>query len=160
MALLSDILKIDHLWVLKNLEILSLAFNKIDKIENLHRLTKLKELNLSFNFIEKIENLDQLVLMRTLSLFGNRIEKLENLDRLENLVIFSAGKNNINTLEGLERLRFLKNLRSLNLAENPIATDKNKPLRQYLASLLPHLKYYQYVLIKPEERESGKELFT
>ncbi|XP_062706990.1 dynein regulatory complex subunit 3-like [Aedes albopictus] len=155
-----NILKIDHLWVLKNLEILSLAFNKIDKIENLHRLTRLKELNLSFNFIEKIENLDQLVLLRTLSLFGNRIKRLENLDRLENLVIFSAGKNKIDTLDGLERLRFLKEMRSLNLAENPIAEDKDKPLRLYVACLLPHLKYYQYVLIKPEEREAGKDIYT
>lgn len=137
-----------------------MAFNKIDKIENLHRLTRLKELNLSFNFIEKIENLDQLVLLRTLSLFGNRIKRLENLDRLENLVIFSAGKNKIDTLDGLERLRFLKEMRSLNLAENPIAEDKDKPLRLYVACLLPHLKYYQYVLIKPEEREAGKDIYT
>lgn len=156
----SDILKIDHLWVLQNLEILSLAFNKIDKIENLHRLIKLKELNLSFNFIEKIENLDQLVLLRTLSFYGNRITKLENLDRNENLVILSAGKNNINTLEGIERLRFLKDLRSLNLADNPIAKDTTKPLRLYVAAILPYLKYYQHVLIKPDERESGKDLFT
>ncbi|EDS39244.1 leucine-rich repeat-containing protein 48 [Culex quinquefasciatus] len=155
-----NILKIDHLWVLKNLEVLSLAFNKIDKIENLHRLAKLKELNLSFNFIEKIENLDKLIRLRTLSIFGNRIAKLQNLDHLENLVILSAGKNNIATLDGIERLRFLKDLRSLNLAENPIATDGSKPLRLYVACLLPQLKYYQYVLIKPEERTAGKEMFS
>ncbi|XP_053691792.1 dynein regulatory complex subunit 3-like [Sabethes cyaneus] len=155
-----NILKIDHLWVLKNLEILSLAFNKIDKIENLHQLTKLKELNLSFNFIEKIENLDQLIHIRTLSFYGNRICKLENLDRLEKLVILSAGKNSINTLDGIERLRFLKDLRSLNLADNPIAKDTTKPLRLYVATLLPQLKYYQYILLKPEERNTGKEKFT
>ncbi|XP_055597477.1 dynein regulatory complex subunit 3 [Uranotaenia lowii] len=155
-----NILKIDHLWVLNNLEVLSLAFNKIDVIENLHRLVKLKELNLSFNFIEKIENLDQLVLLRKLSFHGNRITKLENLDRLENLVIFSAGKNAINTFEGIERLRFLKELRSLNMADNPIALDESKPLRLYVACVLPQLKYYQYVLITPEERENGKTTFS
>ncbi|XP_058455415.1 dynein regulatory complex subunit 3-like [Malaya genurostris] len=155
-----NIMKIDHLWVLKNLEILSLAFNKIDKIENLHRLTQLRELNLSFNFIEKIEQLDQLIHLRTLSLYGNRITKLENLDQLEKLVILSVGKNNIRTLNGIERLRFLKELRSLNLANNPIAQDSSKPIRLYVATLLPQLKYYQYVLIKPEERKAGKDMFS
>ncbi|XP_058820009.1 dynein regulatory complex subunit 3-like isoform X2 [Topomyia yanbarensis] len=155
-----NIMKIDHLWVLKNLKILSLAFNKIDKIENIHRLNQLQELNLSFNFIEKIEELDQLVQLRTLSLYGNRIAKLENLDRLEKLVILSLGKNNIKTLDGIERLRLLKELRSLNLAFNPIANDSSKPLRLYIATLLPQLKYYQYVLIRPEERSAGKEMFS
>uniref|UniRef100_A0A182JCY1 Dynein axonemal assembly factor 1 homolog n=1 Tax=Anopheles atroparvus TaxID=41427 RepID=A0A182JCY1_ANOAO len=154
-----NILKIDHLWVMKNLEVLSLSFNKIDKIENLSRLPKLKELNLSFNFIEKIENLDKLDNLRILSLYGNRISRIENVDNLERLVIFSAGRNNINTLAGLERLRFLKDLRSLNLAENPIAQDTAKPLRLYLATLLPQLKYYEYILIRPKERDTGKEIF-
>jgi Leucine-rich repeat (LRR) protein len=52
---LTDILKIDHLWILPNLKILSLAFNKIDKIENLEALVNLKELNLTYNSIEKLE---------------------------------------------------------------------------------------------------------
>uniref|UniRef100_A0A182NNP2 Dynein axonemal assembly factor 1 homolog n=1 Tax=Anopheles dirus TaxID=7168 RepID=A0A182NNP2_9DIPT len=154
-----NILKIDHLWVMKNLEVLSLSFNKIDKIENLSRLPKLKELNLSFNYIDKIENLDKLENLRILSLYGNRITRIENIDKLERLVIFSAGRNNINTLDGLERLRFLKELRSLNLAENPIAQDADRPLRLYLATLLPHLKYYEYMLVRPAERDAGKEKF-
>ncbi|XP_058126128.1 dynein regulatory complex subunit 3-like [Anopheles ziemanni] len=154
-----NILKIDHLWVMKNLEVLSLSFNKIDKIENLSRLPKLKELNLSFNYIEKMENLDKLENLRILSLYGNRISRIENIDNLERLVIFSAGRNNIKTLEGLERLRFLKELRSLNLAENPIAQDTSKPLRLYLATLLPQLKYYEYILVRPNERDAGKDIF-
>ncbi|XP_061513164.1 dynein regulatory complex subunit 3 [Anopheles gambiae] len=154
-----NILKIDHLWVMKNLEVLSLSFNKIDKIENLSHLPKLKELNLSFNFIEKMENLEKLENLRILSLYGNRITRVENVDKLERLVILSVGRNNINTLDGLERLRFLKDLRSLNLAENPIAQDQDKPLRLYLATLLPHLKYYEYVLIRPAERDAGKDKF-
>uniref|UniRef100_A0A182MHM7 U2A'/phosphoprotein 32 family A C-terminal domain-containing protein n=1 Tax=Anopheles culicifacies TaxID=139723 RepID=A0A182MHM7_9DIPT len=81
------------------------------------------------------------------------------MDKLERLVILSVGRNNIDTLDGLERLRFLKDLRSLNLAENPIARDTTKPLRLYLATLLPQLKYYEYILIRPTERDAGKEKF-
>lgn len=96
-----DILKIDHLWVMPSLKILSLAFNKIEKIENLDMLSNLLELNLSFNFLQKVENLDKLSRLEILSLYGNKIEKLENVDNLENLLIFSIGENKIETYEGV-----------------------------------------------------------
>lgn len=50
-----NILRIDHLWMLKSLRKLTLAHNLIEKIENLEQLTGLNELDLSFNKIEKIE---------------------------------------------------------------------------------------------------------
>jgi Leucine-rich repeat (LRR) protein len=100
-CLLSDILKIDHLWILPNLSILSLAFNKIDKVENLEALTNLKELNLAYNSIERLENLDNLRRLEILNVFGNKIGKIENVDCLENLIIFSAGNNLIDTRDGV-----------------------------------------------------------
>lgn len=103
----SDILKIDHLWILPNLKILSLAFNKIDKIENLEALSQLKELNLAFNSIEKLENLDCLQSLEVLNVFGNKIRKIENVDRLESLIIFSAGNNLIDTKDGVRNYFFL-----------------------------------------------------
>lgn len=96
-----DILKIDHLWILPNLEILSLAFNKIDKIENLESLGKLKELNLTYNSIEKLENFEGLKSLEILSVFGNKITRIENVDCLDKLIIFSAGNNLINTKDGV-----------------------------------------------------------
>lgn len=96
-----NLLKIDHLWVLPNLEKLSLKFNKLDRIENIEMLTKLKDLDLSFNYIERIEHLDQLVNLEILSLFRNRIRKLENLDTLERLLILSIGSNDIDTYSGV-----------------------------------------------------------
>lgn len=108
LSCLTDILKIDHLWILPNIEILSLAFNKIDKIENLETLSKLKELNLAFNSIEKLENLECLQCLEILNIFGNKIRKIENVDRLENLIIFSAGNNLIDTKDGV-RKNFLLN---------------------------------------------------
>lgn len=96
-----NVLRVDHLWVLPNLEKLSLKFNKLDKIENIEMLIKLKDLDLSFNYIEKIENLEKLVNLEILSLFNNRIQKLENLDTLGKLLILSVGNNNINIYDGV-----------------------------------------------------------
>lgn len=96
-----NLMKIDHLWVLPNLEKLSLKFNKLVQIENLEMLTKLIDLDLSFNYIERIENLGELVNLEVLSLFNNRIVKLENLDTLEAMLVLSVGSNNIDTYEGV-----------------------------------------------------------
>lgn len=96
-----NLLKIDYLWVLTNLEQLSLKCNKLKKIEHLEKLINLRELDLSFNCIERIENLDCLQKLEFLSLFRNRIRKLENLDGLGNLVRLSVGHNLIDTFDGV-----------------------------------------------------------
>ncbi|CAG4946979.1 unnamed protein product [Parnassius apollo] len=88
-----NILRIDHLWMLKSLRKLTLAHNLIEKIENLEQLTGLNELDLSFNKIEKIENLDALVNLEVLTLFHNKIRKLENMEKLNKLLVFSIGDN-------------------------------------------------------------------
>lgn len=96
-----NLLRIDHLWVMPNLQKLSLKFNKIERIENIHMLTKLRELDLSFNCVERIERLDALVELEVLTLFGNRIERLENLDELKKMLILSVGNNRIDTFDGV-----------------------------------------------------------
>lgn len=174
-----NLLKIDHLWVLPNLQKLSLQFNKIERIENIEMLTRLKELDLSFNCLERIEGLEALVNLEVLSLFGNRIKRLEGLDTLSQMLIMSVGNNAIDTYEGvrmkdkgkvenkvsdylqLDRLRFMKKLRSLNLEGNPIAQKpaKNTTFRAYVAAVLPHLKYYNYEYIYEEERQKGEAEF-
>ena len=59
--LLSEILRIDHLWEFTSLTKLQLDNNIIERIENIFCMPNLKWLDLSFNRIEKIENLDQLI---------------------------------------------------------------------------------------------------
>jgi hypothetical protein len=89
----SDILKLDHLWMMTSLVKLKLGNNIIEKIEGLSSLVNLKELDLSFNNIEVIEGLEELVKLEVLTLFENRISKLENMETLVNLMIFSIGNN-------------------------------------------------------------------
>lgn len=154
-----NILRIDHLWMMPNMEKLILNSNKIEVIENIGMLTKLKELNLSFNYIEKIENLDTLVNLETLSLYNNLITVIEGFDALENLRIFSLGNNKIESVKGLERMRFLKKLVVFNMEGNPACNTLNYPLSTYIAAVLPKLKYYAYAFIEDSVREDGKQKF-
>lgn len=100
-----NIIRIDHLWMLRSLTKLTLAHNLIEKIENLEELVGLTELDLSFNKIEKIENLETLVNIEVLTLFHNKIRKLENLEANEKLLVFSIGDNIIEDYKEVSALR-------------------------------------------------------
>uniref|UniRef100_A0A1I8Q7I6 Dynein axonemal assembly factor 1 homolog n=1 Tax=Stomoxys calcitrans TaxID=35570 RepID=A0A1I8Q7I6_STOCA len=155
-----NILRIDHLWILPNLTKLALNCNKIETIEHLDTLVNLKELDLSFNFIERIENLDKLVNLEVLSLFSNLIVKIENLDALQKIIILSIGNNLINSIEGIERFRFLPNLKVLNLEGNPVGNEADFSLSDYVAAILPKLKYYEYVAINEDQRKKARSRFS
>lgn len=55
----------------------------------------------------------------------------------------------------------MKNLYSLTLEGNPIATQpiKGTNFRTYIAAFLPTLKYYNYKYIMEDEREAGQLVF-
>lgn len=150
-----NILKIDHLWVLKSLTKLQLNNNYIENMENLESLVHLKELDLSFNKINKIDNIEKLTKLEKLSFFENFIEKIENMDTLKKLRIFSIGRNRIEELSNVNYLRQFSELASLNMADNPCTKDEN--FRIYVAAFLPQLVYYEYRRIEDEERTEGND---
>ncbi|NXR11303.1 DRC3 protein, partial [Semnornis frantzii] len=139
------ILQIDSLWQFENLTKLQLDNNIIEKIEGLESLVHLAWLDLSFNNIEVIEGLDALVKLQDLSLSNNRISKIEHMDTLQELQIFSIGKNNLTTLEDVIYLRRFKNLRTLNLAGNPLCEDERYTL--FVVAHLPDLVYLDFRLV-------------
>ncbi|CAH1116144.1 unnamed protein product [Phaedon cochleariae] len=152
-----NILKIDHLWVMKSLTKLQLNNNFIENIENLDTLVHLRELDLSFNKINKIANLDKLVNLEKLSFYSNLIVKIENMDTLKKLMIFSIGRNEIEDPENVYYLRRFKMLTSLNMAHNPCARDNN--FRIFIAAFLPKVVYYEYKRIEESERDEGTNMF-
>ncbi|XP_014248383.2 dynein regulatory complex subunit 3-like [Cimex lectularius] len=154
-----NILKIDHLWMCSNLVTLSLSNNIIEKIEHLDELVNLIELNLSFNRISKIKNLSKLVKLERLSLFNNRITKLKNLSALKNLQVLSLGQNQIKDAKFvLQYLRIFKNLRCLNLQGNPCEKEI-KNFRLAVAGFIPQLVYYNYFILKKEERITARHKY-
>ncbi|XP_017780302.1 PREDICTED: dynein regulatory complex subunit 3-like [Nicrophorus vespilloides] len=152
------ILRIDHLWLLPGLTMLSLNNNLIENIENLETLIHLTELDLSFNKIKKIENLNDLVKLEVLNLFNNSIETIENMETLTNLEIFSIGNNHITDRDNVLYLRRFTKMQSVNMAGNPCALEDN--FRTFVAIFLPNIVYYEYKLVEPNEREEGKKLYA
>ncbi|XDV13809.1 hypothetical protein PO909_002136 [Leuciscus waleckii] len=148
-----DILKISHLWHFTSLTKLQLDNNVIERIEGLENLTNLIWLDLSFNNIEVIEGLDSLVKFEDLSLFNNRISVIENLDALQNLNILSIGNNSIAQLDNVLYLRQFENLRTLNLAGNPICDEED--FKIFVAAYLPDLVYLDYRLLDEQTRETA-----
>ncbi|XDV13822.1 hypothetical protein PO909_002148 [Leuciscus waleckii] len=148
-----NILKISHLWHFTSLTKLQLDNNVIERIEGLENLTNLIWLDLSFNNIEVIEGLDSLVKLEDLSLFNNRISVIENLDALQNLNILSIGNNSIAQLDNVLYLRQFENLRTLNLAGNPICDEED--FKIFVTAYLPDLVYLDYRLLDEQTRETA-----
>ncbi|ESO11996.1 hypothetical protein HELRODRAFT_158382 [Helobdella robusta] len=106
--------------------------------------------NLSFNRIRKIEGLDTLFNLQELSLFNNKIEKLENLENLVNLEFLSVGNNCLTVLDEIVSLQTLPNLKSLNMAENPICDCGG--YRRTVVNHLRRLKFLDYSVVNENER--------
>ncbi|XP_063790922.1 dynein regulatory complex subunit 3 [Pseudophryne corroboree] len=146
-----NILKIDNLWQFPNLTKLQLDNNIIEKIQGLETLVHLVWLDLSYNNIEVIEGLSSLTKLEDLSLHNNRIAAINNLDSLENLQVLSIGNNNLTSLENLTYLRRFKQLRTLNLAGNPLSADEQYKL--FVAAHLGNLVYLDFRLLDETIRE-------
>lgn len=87
MCVFTDILKIDHLWMMENLTVLSLAHNAIETIENLEELKNLVELNLSYNKIEKIEGLEVIITSQLSNFHPQNLEPLNTINENINSIL-------------------------------------------------------------------------
>lgn len=45
------------------------------------------------------------------------------------------------------------------MEENPVAENKDEPLRIFIAVFLPTLKYYNYALLTEKERMLGRKTY-
>ncbi|KAL0271226.1 UNVERIFIED_CONTAM: hypothetical protein PYX00_008392 [Menopon gallinae] len=136
---------------------LHLCNNIIEEIENIEMLTELKELDLSFNNIQKIKNLETLTKLEVLTLFENKIEVVENLDHLKKLTVLSVGNNKISEFDNVIYLRGFQTLKSLNMAGNPVCEDPH--FLQHIIAYLPQLKYYEYRMISPTQKEESRTMY-
>ena len=154
-----DIVEIDNLVGMEKLTKLQLDNNIITKISGLESLVNLTWLDLSFNLISKIEGLETLSKLEDLSLFQNRITKLENLEELKCLNLFSVGSNELSNFD--ESIKYLKtldnNLEVLKIKGNKFKDmqGEGKNYKQLTIAFLQRLKYLDYELIDPKEREEA-----
>nr|KAI8766515.1 dynein regulatory complex subunit 3 isoform X1 [Biomphalaria glabrata] len=152
-----NILKIDNLWEFASLTKLQLDNNIIEKIEGLDTLVNLEWLDLSFNNIEVIEGLEKLTKLQDLTLFNNHISKIENLDSQKNLHVFSIGNNELKDIKDILYLRRFPNLKTLNIANNPVSSEENFKL--YIAAFLPSIEFLDYRLIDQQTKAVAYEKF-
>ncbi|KAH9503987.1 Dynein regulatory complex subunit 3 [Bulinus truncatus] len=152
-----NILRIDNLWDFGSLTRLQLDNNIIEKIEGLDALVNLEWLDLSFNNIEVIEGLENLTKLQDLTLYNNHISKIENLDAQKNLHVFSIGNNEIKDLKDIQYLRRFPNLKTLNIANNPVSSEENFKL--YVAAFLSNLEFLDYRLLDQQTKAVAYEKY-
>lgn len=145
--------KCDHLLVL------NLNNNVIEKIEKLDKQLKLRELSLSYNRIRKIEGLEHMVNLQNLMLAGNYIEQIPAWvgKKLRSLRVLSLKQNNITLLQDVSKLKSLKELTSLILTDNPLASLPH--YRQYVIYHLRSLNYLDGRPITFQERQEAHDRF-
>ena len=102
-----------------------------------------------------MEGLKKLTQLEDLSLFQNRISIVEGLETLEQLNVLSVGNNQIYGLD--ESVRYLSRLRNnlevLKICGNTMKETSDKEYKRKIIAYLRQLKYLDYQLIDPEERE-------
>jgi len=157
-----NIIEIDNLRGLESLTKLQLDNNIICKIQNIDHLVNLEWLDLSFNLISKIEGLDTLTKLSDLSLYSNKIQMLEGLEKLSELNILSIGKNLIKNHEtAIKYLNKLNNkLECVKMQDNPFQKTGGSGADEYkffAIESLKKLKYLDYAIISPEERDQAKQ---
>ncbi|GFN98389.1 dynein regulatory complex subunit 3 [Plakobranchus ocellatus] len=154
-----NILKIDNLWEFTALTKLQLDNNIIEKIEGLDMLVNLVWLDLSFNNIEVIEGLSNLTKLKDLTFYNNRISKIENIDALKQLHVFSIGNNEIKDIKDILYLRQFPELKTLNIANNPVTRDDKDTFKQYVAAFLPNIEFLDYRLLDQQTKAAAYEKY-
>lgn len=151
---------IENLEKCSKLEVLNLSNNQIEKIEKLDKLLRLRELNLAGNKISKIEGIEHLQNLQKLNLAGNEIEHIPVWvgKKLRSLRCLNLKQNKVSSLHDIAKLKPLKDLTSLFLAENPVAS-----LPHYCLYTIFHLRALENLDGQPvtnHDRQEALERFN
>jgi Leucine-rich repeat (LRR) protein len=109
---------------LKVLDISSIASIKIDNIESMKNIEELYMSNNSLN--EKSLEFEKFKSIKTLDISFNKISNLSFLEELINLETLILSNNNIKFIREIRPLLFLKNLKHLEINDNPFISEFNK----------------------------------
>ncbi|KEG01918.1 leucine-rich repeat protein [Plasmodium vinckei vinckei] len=145
-----NIIIIQNINLFKNLEELHLDNNLIEELGNLEELENLKMLSCSNNNIKEIKNLDKLINLSELNLHNNQIKKIENLNNNKKLKILILSKNYIENIEDIINLKYLKNLKILNLTDNPISNIQN--IEEHIFTNFKNIKYFNNKTVSIQDK--------
>lgn len=109
-----------------NIRIMKSIDNKFKSLQPFKAMPKMEELYMAANLITALSGWENLPCLKKLHLRRNQINKIdEELPPLEALEYISLRANKIGNLETLERLYQFKNLRDINVLNNPIEQNSS-----------------------------------
>jgi hypothetical protein len=142
-----------------NCEELYLAGRSIHELGDFSNFVSLECLWLNDNNLTDISGLDLNFRIKILYLNGNKISELlpEQFEHFIALHTLSLGNNQLNDLTGsCYVLKYLRNLRILDLYDNPISKEDNYRLR--VIGELPTLQTFDRKKVTDDERRAAKVL--
>lgn len=126
---------VEHLILLKNVQLLNLSSNAISSIKGLRSCEGVIYLNLSDNKLTDLKHLENLKQLKILNLHRNRISVIENLDKLTELEELNLSDNHLGYLTHgfcqLYNLMFCKKLKILHLENNFIKEEVISDFTQF-----------------------------
>ena len=120
-----------------NIKTLNFSMNSISSLKKIRLAYNLSKLNLSFNEIENLEDLKALPSLTHLYLSHNRITSLVCFSEISTLMVLDLSHNQINSIIEILNLNSNKNMESLTLIGNPLASHSR--YRQLIMLSLPSL---------------------
>lgn len=90
----------------------------------------MESLSINENEVASLNGIEHCPKLTKLSLEKNKLEKIDTVPKLPCLEELNLGANLIPNMEEVAKLNSLKSLKSLNLAENPVAEEKGDDLKK------------------------------
>jgi Leucine-rich repeat (LRR) protein len=122
---------------------LSLPLIGITQLQGFEKFITLSTIWLNDNKLQSIEGLEENIRLKGIHLYSNKIRKLKRRSFLpfKFLAVLTLNDNLLEDIDStLRELKILKNLKSLDLFDNPIAEEDNYRLR--VLSVLPSLEIF------------------
>ena len=131
-----------------------LGKRNITKLQGFEKFLSLDTLWLNDNKLKSFEGLEDNFRLKGLHLFGNRLKQLRRycFQPFKFLGTLTLNDNQLDDIDStLRELKCLKNLKTLNLYNNPIAEEDNYRLR--VLSVMPSVTTFDRHAVTDEERE-------
>ena len=130
---------------------MNLSLNNISSLKKIRLAYNTQKLNLSFNNIETLEELRALPSLMHLYLSHNKIKSLQYFSEISTLISLDLSHNCINSIIEVMHLNSNKNMESLTLIGNPLASHSR--YRQIVMISLPSLTELDCGKIPNNEKE-------
>ena len=122
---------------------------------NILSVASLVELNLSHNKIESVIGLYAAVNIEFLDLSFNRLKNIDGLETTKNMKHLRLANNLIASYKALRSISFHRNLRELDVSNNPIISPKNNNLKVKILQIAPSIQILNNTPVRNRSTSQG-----